>query len=208
MKQLALLLAIPLLATLGVSLAGAAQAQLSAPAAPISALDGGLLEAMRAGKATPFNQRYTMLAPLVQSAFDLDAILQTSVGPRWQSFTPEQQGELRDEFTRFTVASYVSNFSSYGGEQFQIDPSLRDVGDERVVSTHIVSGGADKARIDYVMKQTPAGWRAVDVLLDGSISRVAVQRSDFRAQLEGGPDSLLATLKKKVADLSGNASAP
>ena len=149
-----------------------------------------------------------MLAPLVQNAFDLDAILQTSVGPRWQSFTPEQQGELQDVFMRFTVASYVSNFSSYSGEQFQIDPNLRDVGEERVVSTHIVNKGADLARIDYVMRQTSAGWRAVDVLLDGSISRVAVQRSDFRSQLEGGPDGLVATLKKKVADLSGNASAP
>ena len=75
-----------------------------------------------------------------------------------------------------------------------------------MVSTHIKSNGQESARIDYVMKQTEAGWRAVDVLLDGSISRVAVQRSDFRAQLEGGPDALLATLRKKVADLSGNAS--
>ncbi len=163
---------------------------------------------MRAGKSTPFEQRYTTLAPMVQNAFDLDAILQTSVGPKWQSFTPEQQQELQSEFMRFTVASYVSNFSSYSGEQFQIDPTLRAVGEERVVSTHIVKGGSDVARIDYVMRQTPAGWRAVDVLLDGTISRVAVQRSDFRAQLDGGPDALLATLKKKVADLSGTASVP
>ncbi len=183
-------------------------AEISAPAEPIAALDQGLIDAMRAGKATPFTQRYATLAPLVENAFDLDAILQTSVGPRWQSFTPEQQQELRAEFVQFTVASYVSNFASYSGEQFNIDPTLRDVGGERVVSTHIVNHGADTARIDYVMKQTEAGWRAVDVLLDGSISRVAVQRSDFRAQLEGGPDALLATLKKKVANLSGNASAP
>ncbi len=196
-----------LIAACIMSLPFAVQAQVPAPAAAISALDQGLIEAMRAGKSTPFQQRYAMLAPLVQNAFDLEAILQTSVGPRWQSFTPEQQGELQNVFMRFTVASYVSNFSSYGGEAFAIDPTLRDVGEERVVSTHIVNKGADIARIDYVMRQTPAGWRAVDVLLDGSISRVAVQRSDFRSQLEGGPEALVATLRKKVADLSGNASA-
>ena len=183
-------------------------AALSAPAEPIEALDQGLLSAMRAGKATPFAQRYQMLAPLVENAFDLDAVLQTSVGPRWQSFTPEQQQELKAEFVRFTVASYVRNFASYNGEEFKIDPTLRDVGGERVVTTHIVSSGTDSNRIDYVMRQTDAGWRAVDVLLDGSISRVAVQRSDFRGQLEGGPDALVATLKKKVADLSGGASVP
>ena len=47
------------------------------------------------------------------STFDLDTILRTSVGPRWQSFTPEQQAQLKDEFTKFTVASYLANFNSY-----------------------------------------------------------------------------------------------
>ena len=37
--------------------------------------------------------------------------------------------------------------------------------------------------LDYVMRQGEKGRRAVDVLLDGSISRVAVQRSDFRSLL-------------------------
>ena len=207
MRRLVVLAAV-LLSLGSVSPANSAHAALSAPAEPIEGLDQGLLAAMRGGKSMSFSQRYQMLAPLVEHAFDLDSILQTSVGSRWESFTPEQQQELRAEFLRFTVASYVRNFSSYNGEQFVIDPTLRDVGGERVVSTHITSNGADTARIDYVMKQTEPGWRAVDVLLDGSISRVAVQRSDFRAQLEGGPDALLATLKKKVADLSGGASVP
>ncbi len=202
MRRIAVLTAALLCSTVS------AFAALSAPAEPIEALDQGLLSAMREGKATPFAQRYQMLAPLVENAFDLDAVLQTSVGSRWQSFTPEQQQDLRAEFVRFTVASYVGNFASYNGEQFQIDPTLRDVGGERVVTTHILSNGNDTNRIDYVMRQTDAGWRAVDVLLDGSISRVAVQRSDFRSQLEGGPDALVATLKKKVADLSGGASVP
>jgi phospholipid transport system substrate-binding protein len=44
----------------------------------------------------------------------------------------------------------------------------------------------------------------VDVLAGGSISRVAVQRSDVRRLLEsGGGDALLASLQRKTADLSG-----
>ena len=58
------------------------------------------------------------------------------------------------------------------------------------------------------MRQTPGGWRAVDVLLNGSISRVAVQRSDFRSLLDQGSASrLIANLQGKVAELSGGASA-
>jgi phospholipid transport system substrate-binding protein len=58
--------------------------------------------------------------------------------------------------------------------------------------------------LDYVMHRGPAGWQAVDVLTDGSISRVAVQRSDFRELLNsGGAPALVAGLQHKVANLSG-----
>ncbi len=201
---------IRLLALLGVLLfTASSHAAESAAAAPIAALDEGLLRIMQAGKASPFGQRYASLTPIVQQTFDLDTILETSVGPRWRSFTPDQQQELQAEFLRFTVASYVSNFASFSGEKFETDPETRAVGTEQVVTTHIVSTSGDPARIDYVMRQGGSGWRAVDVLLDGSISRVAVQRSDFRSMLEsGGPDALLASLHKKVTDLSGGASVP
>jgi phospholipid transport system substrate-binding protein len=46
----------------------------------------------------------------------------------------------------------------------------------------------------------------VDVLLDGTISRVAVQRSDFRGTLaHGGVPALIASLERKVRDMAGSA---
>ncbi|MGH7191895.1 MAG: hypothetical protein ACREF0_22195 [Acetobacteraceae bacterium] len=46
----------------------------------------------------------------------------------------------------------------------------------------------------------------MDVLLDGTISQVAVQRSDFQSFLtSGGAPALVAALHKKVASLSGGA---
>jgi phospholipid transport system substrate-binding protein len=56
------------------------------------------------------------------------------------------------------------------------------------------------------MKQTPSGWKVIDVLAAGSISRAAVQRSDFRRILSnGGGDALLASLQRKISALSGGA---
>ena len=189
-----------LIALLAVS---AGHAAIPEAAAPIAALDQALEQVMHAGKATPFAQRYAMLAPVVQQTFDLDTILETSVGPRWHAFSPAEQQDIRAEFLKFTVASYVSNFTSYSGERFDIAPDTRAIGAEQVVSTRIVPTSGDPARIDYVMKQGSGGWRAVDVLLDGSISRIAVQRSDFRTVVEGGPEALVDSLRRKVADLSG-----
>ena len=56
------------------------------------------------------------------------------------------------------------------------------------------------------MRQEGGGWKAVDVLADGSISRVAVQRSDFRRLVSrGGAQALIESLNQKTNDLSGGA---
>jgi phospholipid transport system substrate-binding protein len=194
---------IALVAGLGLTPAYAADA---ASAQPIAALNAGLLAAMHAGAATPYEQRYAALAPIVQQSFDLDTILVTSVGPKWQSFTPDQQAQLKAEFTKFTVASYLANFNSFSGESFDISPDTRAIGAEQVVETKIAAAKGDTTRIDYVMRQEDTGWRAVDVLLDGSISRVAVQRSDFRHLVESGPGPLIQSLQKKTATLAAGKS--
>lgn len=194
------------LAAVAAPLARPAAAQMGGPAMPIRTLNDTLLQIMRAGRATPFAERARTLAPAIQGAFDLRAILQTSVGLRWESFSPQQQAELLDVFTRYTVASYVANFDSFGGERFEVLPDLRQVGADQVVKTRIVPASGDPTRIDYVMRQTVTGWRAVDVLLGGSISRVAVQRSDFRSLLAGGdPARLIASLRAKTAALESGA---
>lgn len=181
---------------------GAAQGAAGGPAAPVARLDDALLHIMRMGQATAFAQRAAALAPVVQSVFDLPHILEVSVGPRWATMSPTDQAKLLDVFTRYTVASYVANFDSYGGQHFDILPQARAVGADQVVATKLVPTSGEATRIDYQMRRTAAGWQVVDVLLDGSISRVAVQRSDFRSLVAGGgPQRLIASLERKVANL-------
>ena len=173
------------------------------PVQPIADLNAGLLEVMRAGKSTPFGQRVTILTPIVLRAFDLPSILQNSVGPaRWSTLPDAEKTALMDVFTRFTTDSYVANFNSFGGEQFVIAPEMRHVGRDVVVQTKIVPTSGDPTKMDYVMRESDNGWRAVDILLDGSISRVAVTRSDFRSLLaQGGAGHLIESLRGKVAGL-------
>jgi len=174
--------------------------------APIAALNRGLIAGMRAGKSTPFSQRYATLAPLVEATFDLPGILQASVGPRWSALPPAQQTQLLDVFRKFTVASYVANFDAFDGETLDVLPEARNVGADQVVASQIAPARGSPTRIDYVMRRTTAGWRVVDVLLNGSISRVAVQRSDFRSLLSSGDAGpLIQSLQRKIADLSGGA---
>jgi phospholipid transport system substrate-binding protein len=200
-----------LLAGLGLGVATARAADQTPMAAPIAALDAALIDAMKAGRDAPFRDRYAALAPAIEGAFDLPAILEVSVGPRWApasraTATPAMQAQLLHVFRRFTIASYVANFDSYDGERFEILPDTRSVGADQVVETRMVAGNGKSIRLDYVMREEDGSWKAADVLMDGSISRVAVQRSDFRGLLgQGGAADLIASLQRKVADLSGGA---
>jgi phospholipid transport system substrate-binding protein len=173
----------------------------------INQLNVALLAAMKAGGRTDFSRRFEMLAPAVDQAFDLPAVLSASIGLEWASLSQQQQGRLLDAFRRYTVASYVANFDNYAGQSFSVSPDTRSLGADRVVvKSRIASVNGDATELDYVMKQTSSGWKVVDVLAAGSISRVAVQRSDFRHLLsKGGGDALLASLQRKTSDLSGGA---
>jgi len=143
---------------------------------------------------------------VIDRVFDLETILQVSVGLRWSSIESASRAALVDAFRRFTIASYVANFDKYEGEKLEVLGDLRTIGQDQVVHSRIVPEKGDTVRLDYVMRSSGTGWRVVDVLLDGTISRVAVQRSDFRSLLaRGDTTALLDSLRRKITDLSRGA---
>jgi len=177
-------------------------------AQPIDKLDAALISLMKAGSAgASFQARYDQIDPLVKQTLNLPVILQNSVGFEWATIPAAQQLQLEAVFEQFTVASYVSGFSSYGGQQIQLLPAERDVGATRIVETQIVpADGSAPTRLDYVMTQSGGTWQATDVLFNGTISKVAVQASDFSSEVNtGDATQLIAALKSKVQALSGGA---
>jgi phospholipid transport system substrate-binding protein len=181
----------------------AAQGAVDPATVPVTQFYGVLLQVMKAGRSTPFPQRYQMLAPAVDAAFDLQGILRISVGALWSTLPPAQQQTLLQVFRSYTIANYVANFHSYKGRVIDVQPTTRPVGSQRVVTTTITKPGRDPLRIDYVMRDEDSGWKVVDVLLDGTISRVAVQRSDFASLVSSGDASgLIKSLRSKVSLLS------
>jgi phospholipid transport system substrate-binding protein len=123
--------------------------------APIHQLNDGLLGVMKAGHATPFSQRFDMLAPVIDQTFDLSAILKESVGLAWDSQPPDQQAALLKAFRRYTVASYVNSFDEYNGQRFLINPETQIVGNDQIVRTQIIPVSGDGHQLNYVMRQGP-----------------------------------------------------
>jgi phospholipid transport system substrate-binding protein len=194
-------------AVVAVAVPCVAQTAVPGPAAAIEALNDALLLVMKAGHGVPFATRMAMLTPVIERVFDLPTLLENSVGPaKWAVLPAGQKAELLDAFTAFTVSSYVGNFDAFNGESFTILPELRHVGRDVVVATRLTGTGGDLTKIDYQLREANGGWKVVDILLDGAISRVAVTRSDFRsllAQNDAAP--LIASLRAKSASLAAGA---
>ncbi len=198
----ALLLGAPSLLVPAVT--GPAAAQAAGPAvAPVSALYAALTSIQKGGGA-PFQQRAQRLAPAVDAAFNLSTVLQTSIGLRYRTLPDTQKQQLGQVFRQFTIARYVSNFGN-SSDTLRVLPDSRPspYGSDQIVQTQIVSASGGITKVDYVMRQFPQGWRAIDVLLDGHISQVAVQRSDFDSTLSSGDATpLIESLRKKIQSFS------
>ena len=76
-------------------------------------------------------------------------------------------------------------------------------GAELILQTRIVKSNGETTTLNYLTRQNQGSWQISDVYLDGTISQVAVQRSEFNAVLKReGVDGLVMALNRKV-DLLG-----
>lgn len=142
-------------------------------------------------KGGPARARYEMLKPAVEKAFDLPGMTAVAVGPSWASISSAEQKALTDAFTRMTVAQYVGNFHSFGGESFTVDPAAVPRGAEKLIRSQLLTGAKEKIPFNYRMRQVNGDWKVFDIFLNGNISQMAQKRSDFAATLaSGGPKGL------------------
>ncbi len=184
-------------------------AQPEGPPSPVAILDQGLTKLLVTPTTVPFAQRYAGMLPAIDQAFDMGAILRAIVGPGWASLSASDQQALLTSFRRYTTVNYVVNFSAGDGTVISLQPGTQPAGVGELVSTLIVPRSGEPTKISYVVKPIQETWRITDVYLDGTISQVAVQRSDFRSLLQAnsaGP--LIERLNRKVVELSGGALKP
>ncbi|EWY42078.1 organic solvent ABC transporter [Skermanella stibiiresistens SB22] len=91
-----------------------------------------------------------------------------------------------DAFARRNAAQYVSRFDAYKGETIEISGERPGPRGTSLVETHLNRAGNSPVILTYVLRQTGDRWGIVDVLLKGTVSQLAVQRSDFATTLRSG----------------------
>jgi phospholipid transport system substrate-binding protein len=184
---------------------GKLQAQQSAPRDVVSDFQETLLATMKDAQTLGFDGRYQRLQSALNSAFDLKEMTRIVVGTRWVKLSELERTQVVDLFRRFSVSTYASEFSSYGGEQFEIGAERAQPNLGTIVETRILRTDDAPIELDYLLRETPNGWKIVDVYLAGAISELARRRDEFGSIIRNqGFGDLLALLKKKNKEMAGS----
>ena len=195
-----------LLLLFGAGFATPAMALSSAPQTRVQRFYATLLNTMKEGPQLGSGGRYAKLAPVVGQTFDVPFMARLAVGPSWSTLTSAQQQQVTAAFQRYISATYADRFDNYSGEQLRVLGEA-PYGSGIIVETQIVKSDGKPVTINYMMRQGARGdWQISDVYLDGTISQLATQRSEFYSILRReGVDGLISTLNRKTDLLTSKA---
>jgi phospholipid transport system substrate-binding protein len=172
------------------------------PTAVIEWLHQSLIETMKDAQRLGIDGRYKQLQPILEKSFDFERMIAVAAGSYWTSADEAQRRRLLDAFTDLSVATYAARFNGFSGESFETLGQRQGPRDMTLVDTRIVRTDGPPVPITYVMAERDGEWRIVDVLLDKSISELAVRRSEYNQVLRtSGTEGLTETLDEKAAEL-------
>jgi phospholipid transport system substrate-binding protein len=183
-------------------IAGRAAAIAAGPQDNVRSFYATLLTTMKDGGVLGQSGRYAKLAPVVDRVFDVALMTRLAIGASWAALPAPQQHQLTEAFRHYIAATYADRFDSWSGEQLEVtgeQPYNADV----IVQTKIVKSDGETTTLNYLMRQSQGSWQISDVYLDGTISQLAVQRSEFNSILRReGIDGLVMALNRKADLLS------
>ena len=163
-----------------------------------------LLQVMKEAKSSSAKERYAKLAPALDGAFNLGFMIRVASGSAWRKANGADKNALTKAFRRVSIATYAFRFKGYSGQRFETLKTSDGPRKMKLVHTQIVSPSKKKrddiVKLTYVTKKFKAGWKIVDVLLDGGISELSVKHSEYRTTLKTKGAGALAKILDKKSD--------
>lgn len=193
---------VALAALLAIGLSSRAIAEDGASAVA-SRFNDALLASMKNADALGYAGRYKQLRPAVEGAFDLPFMAEKVLGRRWGELSQTDRERWQETFTELLTATYAGRFVGYRDQTFETrgeEPAARDT---VLVLTRLVDPkGGENVDINYRLLKTDRGWRIVDVYLKGTVSELALRRSEYSSVLEReGFSALIEAVQKKIGAL-------
>jgi phospholipid transport system substrate-binding protein len=137
------------------------------------------------------------LTPILVRHICFESMTRRAVGPGWRQFTPEQQTEATDLFTKLIIRSYSEKFTP--GEHPEIKylkATSPGAGKVEIPTTTVYKGS--RYNVTYRLEDR-GKWLVTDILAEG-VSFVANYRAQFDALVKkGGAVAVLDSLRQSVA---------
>jgi phospholipid transport system substrate-binding protein len=173
-------------------------ARAEAGADAVRTLYATLLSVMQNGPSLGAHGRYAQIEPVIGQVFDLPLMTRLAVGPDWATMNPATQQQVTQAFGRYIAAVYADRFDSYSGEKLEVTGTQQSTGG-MIITSRIVKSSGEPVAINYLMRQSGAGWQIADIYLNGTISELATRRSEFASILQShGVNGLIASLNDKA----------
>ena len=181
------------LAASSIFLASSARAAVDPAVQKIEAYDEGVIGVMKQGRALGVAGRQKKFLGIVAQYYDVPAMSALVAGSAWATTTAADKTALIAAFSRYSAYTLATNFASYDGETFVVDPKVQRRGNDAIVSVRITSAGSTTPLI----YRTRNG-RIVDIYAKG-VSQISLQRSDFAGTIRTAG---IKGLAKKLSDLT------
>ena len=175
----------------------------SGATASIDALHAGLLGVMKNAEVLGYEGRERELATVIPEYFDIDFMAKKSLGRHWKSANPEARQRYLDSFARFMVANYAGRFDGFSGQSFHSESEEDARLGTKIVKARLANPEGEDVALDYRLREIDGRWKIIDVYLDGTVSELALRRSEFMTIVKREDiDALLVALDEKIAKLA------
>jgi phospholipid transport system substrate-binding protein len=160
---------------------------------------------MKDAKTLGYDGRFERLEPVIAELFDIPFMAEKSIGRHWKTVDEEDRAHLLTTFERFTVANYAGRFTGYSGQLFETSKEEASKYGTVLVYSRLVLGDGEIVQLNYRLRPAKDdGWRIIDVLLNGTVSELALRRSEYSSLIQReGFAALMSAINKRIDDLAG-----
>ena len=169
---------------------------------------------MKQADVLGFRGRLQRVKPAVDAAFDVDFMASKTLGPHSKKLGTEDRQRWVATFRDFVVSNYARQFDGYSGQKFEtleVESAPRET---VIVRTVLVRPDDEDVRLDYRLHERRSipgeeqgdteienNWQIIDVYSNGTVSELALRRSEFSALLSrNGFEGLIEKVEEKTAE--------
>ena len=183
--------------------AAAEPAATATPSHTIDALHASLLDVMKNAVALGYAGREQKLRTVIPKYFDVQGMAVKALGgQQWKGASEDSKRRYLETFERFMVANYAGRFDGFSGQSFETLGEASGARETTIVKTRLIDPTDKNIDLNYQLHEVGGTWKVIDVYLDGTVSELALRRSEFVSIVKReNLDALIVALDTKIAKL-------